>query len=96
MYLSSNNNTNYKKKHKKDEQKDGSKEEINKFRVLKIEEMEQDEQVICTISKYSNVGNQYLASQKKNLLQPNYENGKRFLAEEEKRVKSYKISSWIE
>ena len=28
-----------------------------------IEEMEQDEQVICTISKDNNISNQYLATQ---------------------------------
>ena len=35
---------------------------IKKFRKRKIEEMEQDEQVICTISKDSNISNQYLAT----------------------------------
>ena len=46
--------------------------------------MEQDEEVIWTISKDSDINNQYLAAQKevtKNLLQPNYENGKRFFTE---------------
>ena len=41
--------------------------------------MEQDEEHICTISKHSNISNQYLASQKeiiKKWLQPNYEYGK--------------------
>ena len=50
--------------------------------------MEQNEDVIYTISKYSNISNQYFASQKEitiNLLQLNYENGKRFFTEEEKR-----------
>ena len=51
------------KNDKKDKQKDGRKEEIKKFRKRKIEEMEQDEQVICTISKDSNISNQYLAAQ---------------------------------
>ena len=46
--------------------------------------MEQDGQIICTISKDSDINYQYLAVQKeiaKNLLQSNYENGKRFFAE---------------
>ena len=69
----------------KDEQRDGSKEEIKRFRKTKIEEIEQDEQVICTISKDSNISNQYFASHKeivKNLLSSNYDHGKRFFAEE--------------
>ena len=51
----------------------------------KIEEIKQDEDFICTISKDSNIFNQHLITQKeiKNLLQPNYEHGKRFFAEEE-------------
>ena len=53
--------------------------------------MEQDEEVICKISKDSDINNQYLVVQKeitKNLLQPNYENGKQFFTEKEKERKA--------
>ena len=51
--ISSKNNTNFKKY--KEEQKDVCKKEIKKFSKRKIEEMEQDEEVIFTISKNSNI-----------------------------------------
>ena len=47
MYISSNNN----KIKNEEQQKDGRKEEIKKLRKRKIKEMEQNEQVICTMSK---------------------------------------------
>ena len=53
-YKNSNNNTNKKIKTK---QKDGRKKYIKKFRKRKIKELEQDEQVIRTISKDKNISN---------------------------------------
>ena len=44
--------------------------------------------IFAQSAKIVNISNQYLASQKeitKNLLQPNYENGKLFFAEEDKK-----------
>ena len=63
MYISAQTIIQITKKDKKDEQKDGLKEEIKKFRKRKLEEMEQDEKFFCTISKDSIISNQYLVSQ---------------------------------
>ena len=51
----------------------------------KIKEMEQDEEVICTINKGSNQSNQFLATQKKEFFSVTDEHGNLFFAEEEKR-----------
>ena len=50
--------------------------------------MEQDEQVICTISKYRNyISNQDLITQKQKVCTANNKHGKQFFAED-KRKKS--------
>ena len=46
-----------------DEHKDESNQKIKRFRKRKIEQTEQDEEAICTISKDRNISNQYLATQ---------------------------------
>ena len=63
MYISAQTIIQITNKDKKKEQKDVRKEEIKKFRKRKIEEIEQDEEVICIISKYSNIRNQYFTAQ---------------------------------
>ena len=58
--------------------------------------MEQDEQVICTISKDSNhISNQDLIAQIKNIVQTNNKHGKQFFAEKDKRkkIRKYQVES---
>ena len=45
------------------EQKGDSKEEKKEFRKRKIQEINQDEEIICTINKDSNISSQYLIAQ---------------------------------
>ena len=49
---------------KSKEQKGERKEEKKEFSKRKIQEIEQDEEIICTISKHSNISSQDLITQK--------------------------------
>ena len=49
---------------KSKEQKGERKEEKKEFSKRKIQEIEQDEEIICTISKDSNISSQDLITQK--------------------------------